>query len=701
MPNPIAIIVSQFLQHGFLRLQITPKTLPFLRLKFEKFAFEAFFFFFFLLLLFAGMEPPREEPDFAEKDLTGRYLRYAEVLGKGAFKTVYKAFDEVDGIEVAWNQVKIDEVLQSPEDLEKLYCEVNLLRSLKHENIIKLYDSWVDDKKKTINMITELFTSGNLRQYRKKHKHVDTKAIKKWARQILQGLVHLHGHNPPIIHRDLKCDNIFVNGHHGEVKIGDLGLATVMQQPAAKSVIGTPEFMAPELYEEEYNELVDIYSFGLCMLEMVTFEYPYSECKNPAQIYKKVTSGIKPSSLNKVSDQQIREFILKCLVPAPERPSAKELLKDPFLQLQEPIRAPLLVPNHYPKSLSLPKSGPLSMDIDSDYKQQCISPGTGSNDGGSTYPVLEYQKTHKNNNFNLRGTKQDDHSVSLTLRIADSSGRARNIHFLFYLDSDTAQSVASEMVEHLELADHDVAFIAEFIDYLIMKLIPGWKPSPDYSSSGITSIYIDSPTLKENSDWNSVLTSIPVQHMVEHDASSGLTTAHEDSNVEADDEVNTYETPDGDNNSHFYYYPSPSLASMEEEDSESSSVAETLVEDDYSKDYGTSEFGIHHTDSFQGSSYFGQPELGDPFFLYKLNASIGDSILVNEVAKSSELSFPNQTGTDDVSLSSSEIDVELKLELDAIEAQYNNWFQELTRIKEEVREDTIKRWAAKKKSHVH
>lgn len=53
---------------------------------------------------------------------------------------------------------------------------------------------------------------------------------------------------------------------------------------------GTPEFMAPELYEEEYNELVDIYAFGMCLLELVTFEYPYSECANAAQIYKKVTS---------------------------------------------------------------------------------------------------------------------------------------------------------------------------------------------------------------------------------------------------------------------------------------------------------------------------------------------------------------------------------------------------------------------------
>lgn len=76
----------------------------------------------------------------------------------------YKGFDEVNGKEVAWNQVDIDDVLQSPQQLERLYTEVHLLKSLKHVNIIKLYHSWVDDGSKTINMITELFTSGNLRQ---------------------------------------------------------------------------------------------------------------------------------------------------------------------------------------------------------------------------------------------------------------------------------------------------------------------------------------------------------------------------------------------------------------------------------------------------------------------------------------------------------------------------------------------------------
>jgi len=67
---------------------------------------------------------------------------------------------------------------------------------------------------------------------------VDMKAIKNWARQILRGLCFLHSQTPPVIHRDLKCDNIFVNGNSGLVKIGDLGLAIVMQQPTARSVIG-------------------------------------------------------------------------------------------------------------------------------------------------------------------------------------------------------------------------------------------------------------------------------------------------------------------------------------------------------------------------------------------------------------------------------------------------------------------------------
>lgn len=64
------------------------------------------------------------------------------------------------------------------------------------------------------------------------------KLLQRWSRQILKGLHFLHTRTPPIIHRDLKCDNIFITGPTGSVKIGDLGLATLKSASFAKSVIG-------------------------------------------------------------------------------------------------------------------------------------------------------------------------------------------------------------------------------------------------------------------------------------------------------------------------------------------------------------------------------------------------------------------------------------------------------------------------------
>ena len=114
--------------------------------------------------------------------------------------------------------------------------------------------------------------------------------MKSWSRQILRGLDYLHSHEPPIVHRDLKCDNIFVNQNQGEVKIGDLGLAAALENQRTKSVIGTPEFMAPELYDEDYDERVDIYSFGMCIIELCA-RVPVQRVLNPAQIYKRSPAG--------------------------------------------------------------------------------------------------------------------------------------------------------------------------------------------------------------------------------------------------------------------------------------------------------------------------------------------------------------------------------------------------------------------------
>ncbi|EPS64377.1 hypothetical protein M569_10402 [Genlisea aurea] len=279
------------------------------------------------------------ESEIEEKSPCGRYVRYGKIIGRGAFKDVYRGLDLFDNSDIAWCQISIDDdkSLQSLISGETQWFEAVLLNSLHHENIIKCYSHWIDPSNGCVNMITELFASGNLRHYMKKLAAVDQKTIKNWGRQILHAVAFLHARNPKIVHRDLKCDNVFVDPATGEVKLGDFGLAAVMEETPMSALAGTPEFMAPEYYDEEYGELVDVYSFGMCLLEMSTFECPYSECTNQGQIFKKVSSGILPRALGKVDDPEVKEIIEKCLLPADSRPSAAELLKHPFFAEEEQI----------------------------------------------------------------------------------------------------------------------------------------------------------------------------------------------------------------------------------------------------------------------------------------------------------------------------------------------------------------------------
>ncbi|XP_073506430.1 serine/threonine-protein kinase WNK1 isoform X6 [Phyllobates terribilis] len=272
----------------------------------------------------------------------GRFLKFDIEIGRGSFKTVYKGLDTETTVEVAWCELQDRKLSKS--ERQRFKEEAGMLKGLQHPNIVRFYDSWESTLKgkKFIVLVTELMTSGTLKTYLKRFKVMKLKVLRSWCRQILKGLHFLHTRTPPIIHRDLKCDNIFITGPTGSVKIGDLGLATLKRASFAKSVIGTPEFMAPEMYEEKYDESVDVYAFGMCMLEMATSEYPYSECQNAAQIYRRVTSGVKPASFDKVAIPEVKEIIEGCIRQnKDERYVIKDLLNHAFFQEETRVRVEL------------------------------------------------------------------------------------------------------------------------------------------------------------------------------------------------------------------------------------------------------------------------------------------------------------------------------------------------------------------------
>uniref|UniRef100_A0A671LTC3 non-specific serine/threonine protein kinase n=1 Tax=Sinocyclocheilus anshuiensis TaxID=1608454 RepID=A0A671LTC3_9TELE len=272
----------------------------------------------------------------------GRFLKFNIEIGRGSFKTVYKGLDTETTVEVAWCELQTRRLTKV--ERQRFSEEVEMLKCLQHPNIVRFYDSWKSTMKghKCIILVTELMTSGTLKTYLKRFKEMKLKLLQRWSQQILKGLHFLHTRTPPIIHRDLKCDNIFITGPTGSVKIGDLGLATLKSASFAKSVIGTPEFMAPEMYEEKYNEAVDVYAFGMCILEMTTSEYPYSECQNAAQIYRKVTSGMKPDSFYKVKVPELKEIIEGCIrMNKDERYTIQDLLEHTFFQENNGVRVEL------------------------------------------------------------------------------------------------------------------------------------------------------------------------------------------------------------------------------------------------------------------------------------------------------------------------------------------------------------------------
>lgn len=187
----------------------------------------------------------------------GRFFKYDFEVGRGSFKTVFRGLDSHTGVAVAWCEL-LDKKVNKAER-QRFREEAEMLKKLQHPNIVRFYNYWETTiaKKKSLVLITELMLSGTLKSYLKRFKKINQKVLRSWCRQILKGLAFLHSRSPPIIHRDLKCDNIFITGTTGSVKIGDLGLATLKNRSYAKSVIGTPEFMGERLFCATNNAIIN------------------------------------------------------------------------------------------------------------------------------------------------------------------------------------------------------------------------------------------------------------------------------------------------------------------------------------------------------------------------------------------------------------------------------------------------------------
>lgn len=250
-----------------------------------------------------------------------------------------------------------------------------------------------------------------------------------------------------------------------------------------------------------------------------------------------------------------------------------------------------------------------------------------------------------------------------------------NIHFVFYLDSDTAISIAEEMVEQLDLSNEDVVCIAELIDNLVMKLVPTWNPSCGSNASLQNSLCKGCSPLPNN------LISLKCPGMSGSDkafaeAVSQQGVLSELAVVKCQD---TQESTDSDISAEFDF----SITS------DANKNKSSLITSGYSL------YECH-----KGLNTY---DFSSSYAVYD-HDKVGESVLLNESTQNSQISFIDScsgisknlslSSICSLSLSEKEHPVGLKLEIDAIISKYQQCFQELLRLREEEMEDARKRWLA-------
>uniref|UniRef100_A0A8C4DGE6 Nuclear receptor-binding protein n=1 Tax=Dicentrarchus labrax TaxID=13489 RepID=A0A8C4DGE6_DICLA len=272
-----------------------------------------------------------DESEILEESPCGRWQKRREEVNQRnvpGIDAAYLAMDTEEGVEVVWNEVMISERKNFKQLEEKVKAVFDNLIHLEHANIVKFHKYWADtkDNRARVIFITEYMSSGSLKQFLKKtkknHKTMNEKAWKRWCTQILSALSYLHSCDPPILHGNLTCDTIFIQ-HNGLIKIGSVAPDTINNHvKTCHEEQKNMHFFAPEYGAvDDVTTAVDIYSFGMCALEMALLEIQ----GNGESSY--VSQEAINNAIQLLEDPLQRELIQKCLECDPStRPTARELL---------------------------------------------------------------------------------------------------------------------------------------------------------------------------------------------------------------------------------------------------------------------------------------------------------------------------------------------------------------------------------------
>ena len=254
-------------------------------------------------------------------------------IGKGNFGRISKIIRKSDQKTLIWKELDYGQM--SEKEKEQIVSEVNILRELKHPNIVRYYDRIIDKKHSRIYIIMEYCEGGDLNQLIKRCKKtgefIAEDIIWKIFTQVLLAIHVIHNHKEgKILHRDIKPSNVFLDKDNN-VKLGDFGLSRELSNESkfAYSHVGTPYYMSPEQIDEtKYNEKSDIWSLGCFLYELTTFHPPF-EAKNQIMLAMRIKSG-KVEKINKRYSEELWRVITWMLtVNYNNRPSSEDLLNIP------------------------------------------------------------------------------------------------------------------------------------------------------------------------------------------------------------------------------------------------------------------------------------------------------------------------------------------------------------------------------------